>query len=323
MSEETLEIGVGNLKRRHSLKPRRFDEPHEVNHAAFSFRGRIRRLLSLTVILFLTGFGAAAIAAAESEQQTSDLSTFANWKADLREDALSRGISGSLFDEVMKGVEPLPEVLERDRYQPEFRLTFDRYIGRAVTETRISRGRDLLNRHAGLLKEVESKYGVQPRFLVAFWGLESNYGDNTGGFSVIPALVTLAFDERRAEFFREQLFHAFQILQEGHIPGSEMTGSWAGAMGQLQFIPSTFTGYAIDFDGDGKRDIWNSLPDVFGSAANFLSASSWDGSKTWGREVRLPDDFDWSLIGLSSRKSLNDWQRIGVRRADGRPLPQV
>jgi membrane-bound lytic murein transglycosylase B len=187
----------------------------------------------------------------------------------------------------------------------------------------MERGHALLREHAALLEKVRRRYNVQPRFLVAFWGLESNFGEFTGGLSVIGALATLAYDERRSAFFRAQLLDALRILDQGHIDVANMKGSWAGAMGQLQFIPSTFVGYAVDFDGNGRRDIWNSLPDVFGSAANYLSSIGWRGDETWGREVRLPRDFDWELASLSIRKPISDWQRLGVRRTDGRDLPKA
>ena len=248
---------------------------------------------------------------------------FAVWLGLLRSDALAKGISPSTFDRSLENVSPLPEVLERDRRQPEFTLTFSDYLRRTVTAKRIERGRALLERHRGLLERVRARYGVQPRFLVAFWGLESNYGDHTGGFSVIPALVTLAYDERRAAFFREQLIHALTILEQGHISLPAMSGSWAGAMGQLQFMPSTFTGYAVDGNGDGRRDIWTALPDVFTSAANFLASEGWRGTQTWGREVRLSDDFDWQTTGLETRLPIAEWQAAGVRRADGTDLPRA
>lgn len=277
-------------------------------------------------VLLLVFFALATGAQGAQYTQSPDLSVqpeFSQWLVDLRAEALTRGISAELFDDVTKGVVPAEEVLERDRHQPEFRLTFDRYLERAVTDVRVERGRELLNKHAALLREVHEHYGVQPRFLVAFWALESNFGEYTGNFSVIEALVTLAYDTRRSEFFREQLIHALIILEEGHIEPAAMAGSWAGAMGQLQFIPSTFTGYAVDYNKDGRKDIWSNLPDVFGSAANFLSASGWDGDRTWGREVLIPADFDWELTGLSVSKSLYEWQSVGVRRADGRDLPKV
>ncbi|MEE8225737.1 MAG: lytic murein transglycosylase [Kiloniellales bacterium] len=248
---------------------------------------------------------------------------FAAWLTALRAEAIEQGISPTTLDDALQGIEPLADVIERDRRQPEFTQTFWNYLDRRVTPTRIERGRMLLAQNEELLAEVQRRYGVQPRFLVAFWGLESNFGDYTGNFPVIGAVATLAYDERRSAFFRAQLLDALRILEEGHITPAAMTGSWAGAMGQLQFIPSTFVHYAVDHDGDGRRDIWQSLPDIFASAANYLANIGWDGSKTWGREVRLPPDFAWNLAGMDEQKDLADWQALGVRRADGRNLPQV
>ena len=193
--------------------------------------------------------------------------------------------------------EPLERVLELDNSQPEFVQTFTRYLSLRVTANQVSRGQSLLNQHSNLLEEVRQRYGVQPHYLVAFWAIESNFGRSTGGFSVLQALATLAFDPRRAKFFRSQLLTALQIIDEGHIAAESMSGSWAGAMGQLQFMPNIFNQYGVDGDGDGRVDIWNSLPDIFYSAANFLSQSGWQGDERWGREVLLPADFDFSLSG--------------------------
>jgi membrane-bound lytic murein transglycosylase B len=248
---------------------------------------------------------------------------FAAWLTAFKDEALRKGISPATIAAAFESVEPIERVLELDRRQPEFTLSFWRYFKGAVAPQRVEQGRQLLARHGKLLREVRRRYGVQPRFLVAFWGLESNYGEFTGGFSVIGALATLAHDTRRSAFFRGQLFDALKILDEGHITPAAMTGSWAGAMGQLQFIPSTFNAHALDYDGDGRQDIWNSLPDIFGSAANYLNAVGWRDDQTWGREVRLPADFNWDLAGLTTSKPIQDWQAIGVRRADGRNLPKA
>lgn len=248
---------------------------------------------------------------------------FEAWLQDLKAEAMQQGISPGTLDTAFKDVAPIEKVLEYDRKQPEFSQTFWTYLNRAVSTERINRGKMLLQKHAALLSEVEAKYGVQPRFLVAFWGLETNYGDYTGGFPVISALATLAHDERRADFFRAELFNALQILDQGHIAPDKMSGSWAGAMGQTQFMPSTFTGYATDGDGDGKIDIWGSLPDVFHSAAHYLASVGWKGDETWGREVKLPPGFDLDLTQLTIKKHISEWQALGVRRANGADLPQA
>lgn len=268
-------------------------------------------------IAFLSAF----LPALAFSQAAQGAEPFDLWLQGLKAEALAKGISAATLDTAFRDVAPIGKVLEYDRKQPEFSQTFWTYLNRAVSEERISRGKALLRKHAALLAEVEDKYGVQPRFLVAFWGLETNYGDYTGGFPVIAALATLAHDERRAEFFRAELFHALRILDEGHIAPAKMSGSWAGAMGQTQFMPSTFAGYATDGDGDGKIDIWGSLPDVFHSAGHYLASVGWKGDETWGREVKLPPGFDLDLTQLAIKKHISEWQALGVRRANGADLP--
>jgi membrane-bound lytic murein transglycosylase B len=193
-------------------------------------------------------------------------------------------------------------------------------MSKRVGEGRIERGRELLAEHRPMLERIEADYGVQPRFLVAFWGLETNFGDYLGSFQVIDALATLAYDQRRADFFRAQLLDALRIVEQGHVEAASMKGSWAGAMGHLQFIPSTFVGHAVDRTGDGRKDIWDSLPDVFASGSNYLANLGWEGDELWGREVVLPDGFDLSQASLSVRKPLDAWAEMGVRKASGQPL---
>jgi len=248
---------------------------------------------------------------------------FSGWLAGLRQEALAKGISEATLHEALDDLQPIPRIIELDRRQPEFTQAFWRYLDAHVTEDRIERGRMLLELHAELFDSVEKQYGVQPRFLVAFWGLETNFGDYLGGFPVIGALATLAHDPRRSDFFRSELLAALSIIDGGHISASEMLGSWAGAMGQPQFMPSTFVNFAVDADGDGRRDIWQSLPDIFASAANFLSESGWQGDKTWGREVTLPPSFNLELTGIEVKKTLAAWQILGVRKMNGNDLPRL
>jgi len=171
------------------------------------------------------------------------------------------------------------------------------------------------------LAEISEAYGVQSRFIVALWGIESDFGRVTGGFPVLDSLATLAFDGRRGAFFQDQLIQALRIVDDGHIQPDDMLGSWAGAMGQSQFMPSSFHSFAVDHDGDGRRDIWGTLPDVFASAANYLAEAGWKGDQTWGRQVRLPEGFDDALSGLDVTKPLHEWQALGVRRSNGDDLP--
>lgn len=249
--------------------------------------------------------------------------SFDQWLTSFIQEAQTRDFSTQFLQTTFAEVKPVPRVIELDRRQPEFSQTFWRYLNTRVSETRIREGRVLLKQNAGLLGQIEKKYGVQGRFLVAFWGLETNFGQFLGGFPVVDALATLAYDERRSAFFRSELFDALSILSGNHIEQSSMVGSWAGAMGQPQFMPSTFVRYAVDEDGDGRKDIWTTLPDVFGSAANYLSQLGWDARYTWGREVSLPDNFDLDLVGQRKKRPLSEWQATGVRRINGRDLPAV
>ena len=249
-----------------------------------------------------------------------DEQNFADWLAELRAEARELGISEATLRE-LDNLQPLERVMELDNSQPEFVQTFTRYLGLRVTPNQVARGQSLLQQHSVLLEKVRQRYGVQPHYLVAFWAVESNYGRSTGGFSVLDALATLAYDPRRADFFRRQLLTALQIIDDGHIQAERMSGSWAGAMGQLQFMPNIFYQYGVDGDQDGRIDIWNSLPDIFHSAANFLSQSGWRGDERWGREVLLPVDFDFSLTGTSTRKPLQEWRDLGITQVNGMPVP--
>ena len=247
--------------------------------------------------------------------------TFAEWREQLRAEAFSLGISEKTLLAIDGLEAPLERVLELDNAQPEFIQTFTRYLSLRITPLQINRGQALLRQYAVLLEEVRQRYGVQPHYLISFWAIESNYGRATGGFSVLQALATLAYDPRRADFFRKELLTALKIIDDGHIAVDNMSGSWAGAMGQLQFLPSVFARYGIDGDNDGKIDIWNSLPDIFHSAANFLSQSGWRGDERWGREVLLPSNFDFSLTGTRTRKPLQEWNELGIIQMNGSPIP--
>ncbi|MCC7049189.1 MAG: lytic murein transglycosylase [Alphaproteobacteria bacterium] len=246
---------------------------------------------------------------------------FDSWLKDLRQDARGKGISQRTIDDSLAGLQPIDRVLELDRKQPEFTLTFRDYLARVVNDARVEKGRKLLDENRALLEQVSRNYGVQQRFIVALWGIESDFGRLTGGFPVIAALATLAYDGRRSTFFRQELMNALRIIDQGHINVRSMTGSWAGAMGQSQFMPSSFLSFAVDYDGDGKRDIWTSLPDVFGSIANYLSKSGWNEEQTWGRPVSLPPGFPNDEATLSVKKTLGEWNARGVRKMDGSPLP--
>lgn len=267
----------------------------------------------LLVLLFLTT--AYAIVADAQEED------FAAWLTDFRQAALSEGISSETLDAVLPGLAFRPRVVELDRRQPEGTLTYAEYLSRVLPPARVNRGKRLLRKHRALLADIGEAYGVQPRFIVALWGIESDFGRVTGGFPVLDSLATLAFDGRRGAFFRGQLIEALRIVDAGHIQADQMLGSWAGAMGQSQFMPSSFQQFAVDHDGDGRRDIWGTLPDVFASAANYLAKAGWKHDQTWGRQVRLPEAFDLDLTGLGVKKTLGEWQALGVRRSNGDDLP--
>jgi len=217
-------------------------------------------------------------------------------------------------------VTPDPRVIELDSRQPEFTLTLGRYLGNAINAERITKGQQMLARHRGLLDPIERDYGVQATYLVAFWGLESGYGSFTGDFAVIRSLATLACQTKRAAFFSNELVQALKILARNHMTVAQMKGSWAGAMGNTQFMPSTYVNYAVDRDGDGRADLWTSLPDVFASSANFLSKSGWKRGQPSHDEVALPAGFDYARTDLSSERTTREWHALGVRLADGRPI---
>ena len=246
---------------------------------------------------------------------------FLEWLEGVRMEARTQGISDAILDKSLADTAPIPRIIELDRNQPESTITFTNYVNRIVNATRVRIGRAKLDAHRKILDQVGQEFGVQPRFIVALWGIETNFGQFTGGFSVVDALATLAYDGRRSAYFRGELMKAFKILEEGHIAPEDMKGSWAGAMGQSQFMPSSFLAYARDHDGDGAKDIWNTQADVFASAANYLKNVGWNDDLTWGREVRLPPGFDASLAALDVVKKIGDWQQLGVRRTDGADLP--
>lgn len=245
---------------------------------------------------------------------------YADWLAALRVEALAEGISPATFDAALAGVAPLPEVLASDRNQPELKLGLESYLGRLLTDRRVLTGRERLQRLNPLLVEIQSRYGVEPRFLVALWGAESDYGRITGNLPVVAALVTLAYDPRRAAYFRQELLAALHLLEEYRVAMDDFRGSWAGAVGGLQFMPSVFHRYAVDFDGDGVVDIWREPGDLLASGAAYLAASGWLPGQGWGCEVRLSRPVEPELLGHGRRLSLAQWREQGVRTLDGREL---
>ena len=248
---------------------------------------------------------------------------FQDWLKGVRQDAAAKGISQQTLTAALAGLQPMADVLDKDRNQPEFTMTFAQYLPKVVSEKRVADGRARMQQYADLLKRVGAAYGVQPRFIVALWAAESDYGRVTGGYPVVGALATLAYGSTRPEMFRAELINALKIIDHGDVTPAAMTGSWAGAMGQCQFMPSSYLHYAVDFDGKGQRNIWTDEGDVFASIANYLTKLRWRADQTWGRQVRLPPGFDSKLIGLKIEKSLGEWERLGIRNPDGSALPQT
>ncbi len=244
------------------------------------------------------------------------------WIAGFRVRAQANGISAGTFDSAFRGVRYNPEVITKDRNQSEFTKTIWDYLDSAASDSRIENGRKALRQNRKLLDRIEATYGVEKEVVVAVWGLESSYGSFRGDFPLIASLATLAYDGRRGAFFEQQLLAALKILQNGDVTPAQMTGSWAGAMGHTQFIPTSYLAFAVDFTGDGKRDIWSDNPaDALASTAAYLAKSGWQTGRPWGVEIALPTGYDYSISGDRLKKPVADWQALGVRKADGGPLP--
>ncbi|GAB3291352.1 lytic murein transglycosylase [Pseudidiomarina andamanensis] len=278
---------------------------------------QVVRNLTLAVIFMAVPWLAVAEENAEKGEEG-----FTAYVEQIKQEALADGYKAETLETAFAGVQFYQRSVKADRNQPEFKLTLDTYLPRAVPEWKAKKAVEMYEQHRELLEKIGSEYGVQPRFIVALWGIETNFGSFTGGMDVISALTTMAYEGRREAFFKKELWHALTIVEEGHIPIEQMKGSWAGAMGQAQFMPSSFMSYAVDYDGDGRKDIWGSQGDVFASAANYLKSVGWRDDVTWGRQVQLPEEFDTELASLNVKKPLSEWQELGVRRYDGGDLPQ-
>ena len=262
---------------------------------------------------------------------------FKDYLVNLKEEAIAKGYETSLIDSAFATATYKEKVVSADKNQPEVKETLENYLPKRVPQWKIDRARKLYAENKDILEQVAKEFGVQARFIVALWGLESNFGTIQGGHNVISSLVTLAFDGRREALYKRQLWAALDILKSGHITLDKFKGSWAGAMGQTQFMPTSFNAYAIDYNNDGRKDIWTTKEDAFASIANYLKQEGWNDSLTWGRQVMLPDNFDnkyilvrgtktrkqWLEYWNDSERSLDEWQALGVRRADGTALPNV
>lgn len=277
-----------------------------------SVNDRLHRAVILHVIL-----GAVIAPAAWADE-----AAFPACVVSLQAQALTAGISPAAVRDVLGKVQYQAKVIELDQRQPEFTQTFSDYYYARVTPVRIAQGRELLATHGDLLRRVAEKTGIAARYLVSFWGMETNYGRHFGNLLVPDVLATLACDPRRSTFFSNQLMDALRIIDKGDIAAKDMLGSWAGAMGHVQFMPSVFLRHAVDGDGDGHRDIWGSLPDAFFSAGNFLQSMGWQPGLRWGREVLLPEGFDYAQATADKTRPLDQWASLGITEANGQPLPK-
>jgi len=260
---------------------------------------------------------------------------FSLWLQQVKTEAIKRGIKKEVIDSALTGVQPIKRVLKRDRNQSEFKLTLDGYLQRVVTEKNIKLASEKNREHRLILEAVYKRYGVPPRVILAIWGIETRFGLVKANVPLIPSIVTLAYDKRRSKYFRAQLFAVLEMLNKGYIDQKSLFGSWAGAMGQPQFMPSSYLAYAQDFDGDGRRDIWKSIPDILASIANYLVRHGWVRNLMWGREVIIPSSYGNKFSPLSRRatrgcraktsepKPLTQWNMEGVRKLNGQGLPDI
>ena len=267
----------------------------------------ISRRSALGAVTWFASAGAASAQGAGS---------FAVFLESVKSEARRAGIRDATL-RALDGLQPNARVIELDRNQPEFKLTWQQYRARVLPDTRLQAARDNYSRNGRLLEQISARYGVDPHILVGVWGIESGFGANKGNYNLLEALGTLSWEGRRAAYFRGELLNALRILDAGDVSAARLTGGYAGAMGQPQFMPSSYLRYAVDADGDGRRDIWDSLPDVLGSIANYLSRSGWRDGEPWGQPVLVPATLDAGLLGRDNKRSLGEWMRLGVRRPDG------
>ncbi len=296
----------------------------------------MKKLIKAALIAAGLQFAVSPMLAAE-EDFSADEAKFNQFVLDLKAEALDKGYDKTLVENAFADIKFKPKVIKADRGQPEFVETLETYLAKRVTDWTVNKAREEYKNHKALLDKIGEQFGVQPRFIVALWALESAFGKYQGNMPVISSLVTLTYDKRRSAFFKAQLWDALDIVQSGDASLEQLKGSWAGAIGQVQFIPSSFKAYAVDFDGDGIKDVWKNKADVFASAANYLASEGWNDNLTWGRQVKVPDDFNfdyaipaktngrsaWLKSWNATRVSLDEWQARGVRRMNGNDLPKV
>jgi membrane-bound lytic murein transglycosylase B len=248
--------------------------------------------------------------------------TFGQWIERFWPTARAAGIKRETYDRAFKDMTPDPKVIEAANFQPEYKKPIGEYVDRVVSDKRVTGGKQKLEENKALLDILEKRYGVDRTIIVAIWGVESNYGTQPGDMNVIRSLATLAYYNTKAGFARQQLITALKILQRGDISVEAMNGSWAGAMGHTQFIPTTYQSYAVDYDGDGKRNIWNDVPDALASTASYLRHSNWQPGQTWGYEVTLPKGLNPKKYSERTLKSIAAWEKLGIRRVNGEPFPR-
>ena len=269
--------------------------------------------------IFSTSVYAAGIGT-DDTQGSSSTRSFESFLIDIRTQATKQGISEATLDQAFNELTPNPKVIKFDRTQAEFSQNFWRYLGSRVSPYRLEKGIKAMHNNQQILQSNYQKYGVPPHIIVAFWGLETNYGNNTGNLSLIRSLATLSFDQRRSAFFTKQLLALLKLIDDDKIP-MDAKGSWAGAMGNVQFMPTNVAAYGIDADDDGEIGLWDNNEDIFASAANFLQKIGWHRGERWGREVTLTQNFDYQLANLNTKKTVDEWQALGVRTAAERDLP--
>ena len=246
--------------------------------------------------------------------------TFEDFLVQIRQMATEQGVSKATIDKAFFQLSPRPEALKEDKEQPEFNQNFWTYVNKRVTQTRLNNGYDTLKQNSSLLNKITQQYGVPEYVLVSFLGIESNYGYHTGSHNLIQSLATLAFDRRRSNFFTKELIELLKLIDKNKIP-LDAKGSWAGAMGAVQFMPTSVQAYGVDANKDGKIDLWNDKEDIYASAANFLKKNGWAKGEKWGREASIPKNFDYKQTGLEIKKSVNDWAKLGILRANRNRLP--
>ncbi len=272
-------------------------------------KNKFLTIISTTCVFLNIFFASPCIFAADS-LNASATQDFEKWKKDFKETALSQGVKKSNLNKVLSEVKLLKNVLDSDKKQSEFLLSFWDYTTRTLSESRIKKGREILKQNQAFLKSMEEKYKVPSSYLVAFWGLETNYGLFKGNIKTFDALATLSFDKRRRSFFTREFITLLKLMDEGET--TKFYGSWAGAFGNFQFMPTTYAAYAVDADGDGKKDVINSLPDAFSSAANYLSKMGWKQEEPWGREVSFSKKLDWNKVSQKQTRKVSEWIKLGI-----------